>query len=355
VQGLKISPQSTLETEPDMLKKLFFALLLLALPCSTYAIEEADYTGQYYAKVLPFYETGTFSQFAGTNGLLIRYASFERAIETGAVIIIHGKSESFIKYAELIYDLQELGLSCYLMDERGFGFSERILDDDPQKVYVERFDDYIDDLKTFVDTIVQAKPHARIFILAHSLGGCIAARYLEKYPADITAAVLSSPMLQIDTGSFPPAVAYGVAALSTALGKGTDYAIGQGQRETEPTFYSNTTTHSFARWSKWEKDLIPSNPEIKSGGATYGWIKRSMEAGAAARKKAAVVETPVLLLQAEEDWFVQPEGQDSFCKNADDCSKVYLFGSRHEILMETDHIRNIALENIKSFLRKFID
>jgi lysophospholipase len=335
-----------------MLRKFHLALLILLLPCSAQAISETDYESQYAVNVLPFYNTGTFSQFTGKNGLLIKYAAFEQKNDTGALIIIHGKSESYIKYAEVVYDLQELGLSCYLMDARGFGFSERILDDDTQKVYVDRFDDYIDDLKTFIDTVVQAKPHARIFILAHSLGGCIAARYLEKYPADITAAVLSSPMLQINTGGFPPAVAYSIAALSAALGKGADYAIGQGPRETDPCFDNNTTTHSFARWSKWETDIIPSNPHIRSGGATYGWLKCSMEAGAASVIKAAAVQTPVLLLQAEEDSFVKAEGQDSFCKKAHDCSKVYLFGSRHEALMEADPIRNIALKNIKSFLKE---
>jgi lysophospholipase len=337
-----------------MHKKLFAALLILALPCSAQAISENEYAALYQAQVVPFYAGGTFSQFTGAGDLLLRYAAFERDNETGALVILHGKSESYIKYAEVAYDLQELGLSCYLLDARGFGFSERVLQDDPQKVYVERFDDYVEDLKTFIDTVVRAKPHSRIFILSHSMGGCIAARYLEKYPGDITAAVLSSPMVQIDTGSFPPAVAYGVAAVSTALGKGTDYAIGQGPREEEP-FYANTTSHSIARWSKWEQELIPSNPEIRSGGATYNWIKSSMEAGALARRKAGAIETPLLLLQAEEDWFVRPEGLDMLCDRADDCSKVYIFGSRHEILMETDSIRDVALENIKSFLRKFID
>ena len=338
-----------------MYKKLFTALLILALPCSAWAISETDYAGEYQAKVVPFYNSAFFSQFTGTDDLILRYAAFERDNETGALVILHGMSESYIKYAEVAYDLQELGLSCYLMDARGFGFSERILQDDPQKVYVDHFDDYVEDLKIFINTVVKAKPHSRIFILSHSLGGCIAARYLEKYPDNITAAVLSSPIVQIDTGSFPPAVAYGIAAISTALGKGTDYAIGQGPRELKPNFYNNTTTHSFARWSKWEEDLIPSNPEIASGGATYGWIKNSMEAGALSRRKAGAIETPLLLLQAEEDWFVRSEGQDMLCDRADDCSKVYCYGSRHEILMETDPIRDVAMENIKSFLRKFID
>jgi len=329
-------------------------MLLVALPWSVHAISEIDYANLYEQKVQPFYNKGTFDEFSGKGNLLLRYASFEQGNETGALIILHGKSESYIKYAEVVYDIQDLGLSCYLMDFRGFGFSERILDGDPQKVYVGNFDDYVEDLKTFIDSVVKVKPHAKIFILAHSMGGCIAARFLEKYPDDVDAAILSSPMLEINTGIFPPAIAYAVAALGTALGKGKDYALGQGPRDDNPYFFEFTTTHSCARWSKWEEDLIPNNPEIISGGATYGWLKRSMEAGALARRQAARVATPVLMLQDEEDSYVKPEAEDSFCKNAGVCTKVYFFGSRHEILIETDAIRNLVLDNIRSFLRKYM-
>jgi lysophospholipase len=337
-----------------MLKKIIPAIMLLALPCSAFAISEADFTNLYNKNVQSFYNKGTFDEFSGVGDLLIRYAAFEQDNEVGALIILHGKSESYIKYAETVYDLQDLGLSCYLMDFRGFGFSERILDDDPQKVYVDSFNDYVEDLKIFIDTVVKAKPHAKIFILAHSMGGCIATRFLEKYPDAVNAVVLSSPMLEINTGSFPPVIAYAVSAIATALGMGKEYAIGQGPRDDDPYFFDFTTTHSYARWSKWEEDLIPNNPEIKSGGATYGWLQRSMEAGAFAQMQAASVATPVLLLQDEEDSYVNPGGQDNFCNNADDCTKVYFFGSRHEILMETDAIRNLALDNIRSFLRKYL-
>ena len=79
-----------------------------------------------------------------------------------------------------------------------------------------------------------------------------------------------------------------------------------------------------------------------------------MEAGALARRQAVRVATPVLMLQDEEDSYVKPEAEDSFCKNAGDCTKVYFFGSRHEILIETDAIRNLVLDNIRSFLRKYM-
>jgi lysophospholipase len=336
-------------------KKIFHAaLFVILLPLRGFAVSEATFEKDYQNMVVPFYHGGTFGEFTGRDNIRISYASFERADETGALVILHGKSESYIKYAELACDLQELGLSCYLMDHRGFGFSERMLADDPGKVYVGQFDDYVADLKTFMDTVVNAKPHRRVFVIAHSLGGCIAARYFETYPDDVTAAILSAPMLQIDTGSYPPAVAYAIAALSTAAGSGSEYVIGQGPRGTQQ-FFSNTTTHSYARWSLWENDLIGAHPEIRSGGATYRWVQQSMEAGLQTRLQAARITAPLLLFQAEEDSFVRLPGEDAFCDRAEDCSTVFFHGARHEILMETDPIRDIALNYIRTFIRQFLD
>jgi len=220
-------------------------VFLLLFPGRLFAINESTFMQEYEDAVAPFYAAGTFGEFTGTGGVRLSYAAFAQDNETAALVILHGKSESYIKYAELVYDLRDMGFSCYLPDQRGFGFSERIANDDTEKVYVESFDDYIADLKIFIDTVVRRKPHARLYLLAHSLGGCVAARYLEKYPGDFTAAVLSSPMLQINTGAFPPAVAFALAAAETAAGKGAAYAIGQGPRA-EGSFYANTVTHSLA-------------------------------------------------------------------------------------------------------------
>ncbi|MCX8042635.1 MAG: alpha/beta fold hydrolase [Desulfobacterota bacterium] len=332
---------------------LFVILVVYAPASKVFAISEEGFNEAYDTLVVPMYENGVFGEFEGCGGVRIRYAAFEQDNETGALVILHGKSESYIKYAELVYDLKDLGLSCYLMDHRGFGFSERLLSDDPQKTHVGRFDEYVADVKTFIDTVVQPHRHSRVFLLAHSLGGCIAARYLETHPGDITAAVLSAPMLQINTGSYPQTIAYAIAFAATARGKGTEYALGQGPRD-EPRFEKNITTHSYARWSKWEEDLIPAYPQIRSGGATYNWVKESMEAGWLARKQAAKIATPLLIFQAEEDLFVTANGQHEFCEAAQDCTKVFFHGARHEILMETDSIRNIALGMIRAFFRGYL-
>ncbi len=334
------------------MKRLLSTLIvLLIIPGVVFGINEEDFKQEYEEKVIPFFETFKSGSFSGVDDIRINYVKHEADNETGAIVILHGKSESNIKYAELVCDLQELGCSFYLMDHRGMGFSGRMIEEDTQRVHVENFYDYVEDVKKFMDTVVNETTHQKVIIIAHSMGGAVAAHYLEQYPDDIDAAVLSSPMLQVDTGSYPELLAFGIAALGTGLGLGKEYALGQGPREA-PVFDNNTVTHSFERWSRWEMDLIPNNLEVKSGGPSYQWVANSIFAGWMSQLRAKKVETPVLLFQAGQDSFVVPEGQDVFCDKAADCTKIVFEGAKHEILMETDVIRDKAVAEIKKFLNE---
>lgn len=333
------------------MKKLWvicFSIVLYAP--RLFAISEQDYQTNYVNHVKPYYTSGEFGTFDGVDSIKIAYAKFEVADEKGAIVILHGKSESMIKYAEVIYDLRDLGYSMYLMDHRGMGFSDRLLSDDQDKIYVKNFNDYITDIKTFVDTIVKAKPHKKVIVVAHSLGGGIAARYLEQYPDDFNGAVLSSPMLTINTQPYTQLEAYLIAAVSTNHGRETDYIPGGGPYTPE-TFVEDADTHSYARYVM-ERDILNEYPQIRLGDVTYNWVKQAMELGWVAQRGAGAITVPVLLFQAEDDTVVKPEGQDNLCKHAQDSTKIFFYGARHEILMEIDSIRDVAINYIRDFIEE---
>ena len=98
------------------------------------------------------------------------------------------------QYQELAWDLWRQGYSLYLIDHRGQGMSDRMLAD-KEKGYVDQFDDYVADLKQFHDEVIAQDKPAKLFLLAHSMGGPsrLGLGYLERWPNDIQAAVLSSP------------------------------------------------------------------------------------------------------------------------------------------------------------------
>jgi lysophospholipase len=329
-------------------------LLAVAVSCSAAdAISEGSFAEAYREKVWPHYESGEFGSFEGQAGVRIAYAKYEVGSEQGALVILPGKSESFLKYAELIYDLRGSGYSLYLMDHRGMGFSEALLSDDPGKVYVESFDHYVQDLRTFIDQVVDTRPHARHVILGHSMGGTVALLFLERYPEVFDGAILSAPLLQIVTDPLPEPVAQAMSEFAVLIGLGRRYCPWRGPWE-PGTFAGNTATRSHARWSLWEEQLIPAQRLAGMGGATQRWLRESMEAGRRAQRGAGQIRVPVILFQAGLDDFVKPGGQEHACRRMPDCELRLFPTARHEILMESDEIRNEAVGRILDFLARTV-
>jgi lysophospholipase len=311
---------------------------------------EQTFRRKYETRVLPFYRKGHFGEFAGIGGLKIRYLCLEKKNTSGALVVLPGKSDTYLKYAELFYDLQELNMSLYSMDHRGMGFSQRMLPD-RLKMHVKRFDDYVEDVRTFLDTVVKAGGHEHLFVLGHSTGGLIAALYLENYPEDFRAVVLCSPLFELNAGPTPGFVLRAITRLLDRPGRHEQYSLGQKNLERLP-FEKNTISHSYPRWSLWEQEIIPKTEAIQFGGVTNRWIRESLLAGHRAVEGAEQINVPVLLLQAEQDSFTKARAQNRFCRRAPLCRKVLMQGAKHEILIEREDIRDAAIAHIKAFLNE---
>ncbi|MFH1143516.1 MAG: alpha/beta fold hydrolase [Candidatus Eisenbacteria bacterium] len=334
------------------MKFLFWILLAVAVSCSAAgAVDESSFDEAYRDQVWPYYESGEFGSFGGRAGVRIACVKYEVSAERGALVILLGKSESFLKYAELIHDLRASDYSIYLMDHRSMGFSEALLGDDPGKTHVESFDDYVDDLRTFIDQVVDTRPHARRVVLAHSMGATVALLFLERHPEVFDGAILSAPMLQIVTAPLPEWAARAMSELAVRIGLGGHYCPWRGPWK-PGVFAENIFTQSHARWSLWEEQLIPSQRMTGMGGPTQRWLRESMEAGLRARRDAGSVRAPVILFQAGRDGLVKSAGQEQACRRMPDCELHRFPTARHEILMERDEIRNEALGRILEFLAR---
>jgi len=226
-----------------MYKYIFQALVLFCFVLPVSAISEKDFFDQYSKKVFPFYESCEQGFFFGSENKRINYLKYEAGKKDTAVIVLPGKSESYIKYAELIYDLKGPGMSFYLLDHRGMGFSERNFDNDRDKVFVKKFDYYVKDLKKFVGTVVDRKKYKNLFLISHSMGGTVAALYLESFPDDFDGAIFAAPMIKLNTGIFPEKAADLMTNLLIFLGRGNSYCITQGKRKPK-NFKDNKLTSS---------------------------------------------------------------------------------------------------------------
>lgn len=321
---------------------------------------ETEFEQRLKQEIDPFWEKhGKKGSFKGVNGINISYMTFIHEKEKGAIIISNGRTESYIKYKELIFDLSRQGYSIYIHDHRGQGFSDRILSDDKHKGHVDDFDDYVKDLDIFIKKVVLSNPHKKLFLLAHSMGGGIATRYIQLHPDVFNAAALSSPMHAPDARILvSPEGGCWWFRLMTWICYDCYAGFTAKPYKPEP-FAENEYTHSEKRYNHLLKTYA-ENKEIQIGGPTRKWAAQACAASSKMLKNTGSIKIPVLVLQAGADTAVTPKGQNTFCKNLEKETGISCFGggpirfegARHELFIESDEYRIPAITAILDFFSK---
>ncbi|MBR5635898.1 MAG: alpha/beta fold hydrolase [Pseudobutyrivibrio sp.] len=273
--------------------------------------------------------------FVNTNGMKLHYQMLINPNERASIVISHGYCEFTTKFAETMYYFYEMGYSVFIMEHRGHGLSERQVEG-YSKVHVDHFQDYVSDFNQFIEKVVISESLTEhLYLFAHSMGGAIGALYLEQYPNVFEKAVLTSPMIQLSSQNVSGFVAKVVCLLSYLpifkkryLPKHHDY---------DHTFkYPHCSAMSKARYT-YQYNEREREPHYRTNGATYSWIRESLNVSKKILKNAHLVEIPVILMQASMDLLVMPEPQVQFSQLAKNCT-LCTFESKHEIFNATDDI-----------------
>jgi alpha-beta hydrolase superfamily lysophospholipase len=104
-------------------------------------------------------------------------------------LLVHGYGEHTGRYEEVAGVLTGHGAAVYAPDHMGHGRS------DGERVLIEDFEDVVTDVHAVVDLARAAHPGLPVVMIGHSMGGLIAARYAQRHPGELTALVLSGPVI----------------------------------------------------------------------------------------------------------------------------------------------------------------
>ena len=316
-------------------------------------IYQTNYKEDMLNKVEPYLKNKLKNGYIlGKENLKLYYEKFIVEKPKANIVICHGLREFTEKYYELIYYFLQEGYSVFIIEHRGHGHSQRLGIDNSQ-VNVEKFDYYVEDFKKFIDEIViPESKNKSLLLFAHSMGGGIDTIFLEKYTNYFKAAVLSSPMHEMNTGKSPKILANIVSMGMKLCGKGKMYLPGQRPYSGKKNFSSSST--SCKERHEYLQDKIKKNNIYHSGGISALWYLESLKATKILIKKenASKVKIPTLLFQAQYDTHVIPKGQNKFASYAKNCELIHVNGSKHESYFEIDEIVFPVLDKVLLFYEK---
>lgn len=283
------------------------------------------------------------------NGLYCEFYPLDEF--RGTVLLSHGFTENCAKFAEIIYYLHRAGYQVAAMDHRGHGRSPR----DPslkRLVHADRFDDYVEDMQRVVSRLVlpnaQDKPTC---LIGHSMGGAIALLYLQAHPETFTRAVLTAPMVQVQ--SAPLRFDRAVRLVDVLCRRGMSRRRAFITRDYSPREpFSRSACSGEARFD-WYKSLCAGEERFQQSAATYGWVKEafSVTPRILNREAAAQLTMPLLFLAAGQDTLVRNDAIERLCILAPDARLVRFPESRHEIYRGEDATVARWMQTVLSFLK----
>lgn len=277
--------------------------------------------------------------FPASDGLTLRYAISQVAKARGTVVVLQGRGDFLERYFETFRDLNALGFSAASFDFRGQGGSAR-LQLDAMRSNVSDFKLYDDDLASFMKQHVLPDCPAPFYVIGHSMGGCVALRALRKRNW-FSRAVLTSPMLDVNTGRWPRPWAKRVAAWLDFLGFGNFLAPGRPNRPLGPNDFSgNDLTSDKLRYDR-DQRVLQVTPALGIGGATIGWLNGAFAAmdELAGLAQDTLLLAPTLIVAAGRERVTVTEACRDFARRVVNVSLVVIGEARHEILMEKDAVR----------------
>jgi len=263
----------------------------------------------------------------------------------GSIIFSPGRTEFIEKYFETTTDLIERGFNVLMVDPRGQGLSDRLLED-RLKSYIPDFQLYADDLAFAAEEFAPLLPKPHI-AMGHSMGGTIVLQSILSGALSPNVVICSAPMLGLFDLETP--LLRGAIVLMSKLGLDKRNLPFQRQRAGLPLpFQGNKLSSDKERYRAWA-NFFQSTPRLRVGQPTYGWIRAALASMAYLNRNAANLKIPGLMLGAGADPIVDPAVVERFAKAAG-CEYTVVPGALHELFLERDALRDEAFARLDEFL-----
>ena len=241
---------------------------------------------------------------------------------TWIALLVHGYGEHVGRYEWVAGRLGERGAAVYGVDHVGHGRSGG------ERVVVEDVDGVVDDVHLLAQLAAEEHPGLPVVLVGHSMGGLIGARYAQRYGSELSAVVLTGPVL----GRWDA-----VEAL-----------LGAEEIPDTPIDPSTLSRDESVGEAYVADDLVWHGPFKRP---TLVALSSAMERVSAS---GVIDDVPVLWLHGEDDQLVPIEpSREGWSRIAgEDAEQTSYPGARHEILNETNKAE--VLDDALAFVARHV-
>lgn len=273
------------------------------------------------------------------DGVRIRVGAWDKGTK-GTVLLFPGRTEYIEKYGLAVGDLQNRGYATMVVDWRGQGLADRLLED-PATGHVIHFTDYQHDVRAMMAAARDLGLPEPYYLLSHSMGGCIALRSLIE-GLNVKAAIFSAPMWGILISAPMRPLAFGLAWASSGLGLGHKYAPSTSADSYVVTApYADNMLTTDAEMYAYMQDQARTHPQLSLGGPSMNWLFQALTE-TRDLQTMQMPDTPTVTYLGTNERIVDSIAVIKLMGQWPDGCLEMVDGAEHEVLMENPAIRELA-------------
>lgn len=250
------------------------------------------------------------NRFSGAQGLSLFYqAWYPPGAARAVVALVHGFGEHCDRYCTVTTALTQVGYAVFGFDNQGHGRSEG------QRGHINHWQDYRDNVSSFLAQVRHHEPNLPLFVLGHSLGALIVLDFALNFPhQDLAGIIISGPPIHPVGIAKPYLVA--IARMLSGVWPRFSMEVGTGVE---------TLTRDPAIMQEIQND------PLKHSMATVRWGTECLVTIAAVRRNIAQLQVPILLVHGSADKVNDVTGSKEIFERitTDKTLKIYP-GSYHE-------------------------
>jgi len=241
------------------------------------------------------------------------------------VVIVPGFNSHSGQYMWVGEQFAAKDLATYAIDLRGRGRSEG------ERYYVEKMEDYTDDVATLIRTAKSENPGLPVFLLGHSAGGVVSCIYTLDHQSEIDGLICESFAYDLP-----------VPGIVLSLLKGFSYIA--------PHIHVYTLKNENFSRDPVFVDSMNNDPLIKGESEATQTAKVMIDAARRLHEEFPLIKLPVLILHGTEDKATNPSGSQFFYDNAGSTDKTLKLyeGHYHDLLNDVD--KEVVMADINDWI-----